>query len=202
MTHCPDCGSERPSDQCPECGLTAAAAEVMLRRHMVRRTGWLLVGGLLFVFASQAFPALDLDAIWIFAGLIFFGALGLAFWIDHRAKRSLYVEPLKRIFYGLIPLPWIFGALLLLNGKFDTAPPHQESARVVSKFSMPGLLLRSRRLVVTSWRTGRNYERLPVDNIDFIRFRPGDDVIVRVQPGILGIPWVFGVYRDESHPAR
>jgi hypothetical protein len=41
-----------------------------------------------------------------------------------------------------------------------------------------------------------------VDNIDFIRFRPGDDVIVRLQPGILGIPWVFGVYRDESHPTR
>ena len=67
---------------------------------------------------------------------------------------------------------------------------------------MPGSLLRSRRLVVTSWREGRSYERLPVDTIDFTRFRPGDDVIIRVEPGILGIPWVFGVYRDDSQLVR
>ncbi len=56
MTYCPDCGAERESDQCPACGLTSIAAQLLLRRNLVRRTGWLLVGGLLFVFASQAFP--------------------------------------------------------------------------------------------------------------------------------------------------
>ena len=202
MTYCQDCGAERESDQCPACGLTSIAAQLLLRRNLVRRTGWLLVGGLLFVFASQAFPALDLDMIWIFVGILFFGALGLVFFVDYRARSGGYVEPLKRVFYGLVPLPWIFAALLFLNGKFDTAPPLQQPARVVSKFSMPGLLLRSRRLVVTSWRDGHGYERIPVDSIDFTRFRPGDYVIVRMQPGILGIPWVFGVYRDDSHPLR
>jgi hypothetical protein len=59
---------------------------------------------------------------------------------------------------------------------------------------MPGLP-HSNRLVVTSWREGRLLERVPVDRADFDRFRLGDGVVVLVQEGIAGVPWVYGVNR-------
>ena len=201
-THCLDCGAERPAEQCPECGLTNAAAEVLLRRRLVRRTTWFLVGALLFIPASQVFPALELDAILIFVGLVFFIALGMLIWIEHRAKRGLYIETMKRVFYGLVPLPWIFAVMLFANGKFDSSSARHENARVVGKFSMPGPWLRTKRLIVPSWREGRHYERVPVDADDFVRFHLGDEIIVEVQAGLLGIPWVSTVSRSDSTPSQ
>jgi hypothetical protein len=200
MVRCLDCGAERATEQCPSCGLTSAAAEVMLRRRLLRRTIIFLIGSLIFVPSSQIFPPLDLDAMLIFFGVLFFASLFLAFWIDRRARQRRDSEILKRIFYGLLPLPWILAGLLFVNGKFDTAAQKRVSARVVGRFYMPGLLLRSRRLVVSSWRGGHP-ESLPVDSFDYERFHEGDDLFVGLQPGAVGIPWVYGVYRDDStHP--
>jgi hypothetical protein len=38
-------------------------------------------------------------------------------------------------------------------------------------------------------------ERLAVDADDFDRFQDGDTVVVAAEPGALGIPWYYGVYR-------
>lgn len=200
MKRCLDCGAERTADQCPACGLTSEAAEVVLRARLLRRTGLFLLGSLLFVPASQVYPPLELDSIQIFVGVIFFVALGLAVLIDRRARQGSEVEVLKRLYFGLLPLPWIVAGLLLCNGKFDTSAQQRIPARVISRFHMPGLLLNSSRLVVTSWRSGHDVERVPVGSFDFGRFRAGDDVFVALQTGALGIPWVLGVYRDDSHP--
>ncbi len=194
MTRCLDCGAERRADQCPACGLTSAAAEVMLRRRILFRTGWFLLGAVAFLPASRVYPPLELDAILIFVGLLFFLGLGLAVWIERRARARAEVEALKRIFFGFVPVPWLLAALLFANGKFDTTPPAREMASVVGKFSMPGVL-RSSRLVVTSWRDGRRIERVPVDRDDFDRFQRGDRVVIRMQKGVVGIPWVYAVYR-------
>jgi hypothetical protein len=48
---------------------------------------------------------------------------------------------------------------------------------------------------VRSWREGQKYERLAVDADDYDRFQAGDSVVVGVEPGALGIPWYYGVYR-------
>jgi hypothetical protein len=194
MTRCLDCGSERIADQCPSCGLTSAAAELVVRRRLVRRTAVFLVGIIVFVVASQVFPALELDAILIFGGLVFFCSLALGYWIDFRARKHQEVEVLKRIYFGMIPVPWIFAGLLFLNGKLDTSHPVRIDATVVSKFATGGLP-RSRRLVVNSWRDGRRIERIAVDQNDFDRFQKGDDIIIQAQKGALGVPWVYGVYR-------
>jgi hypothetical protein len=53
----------------------------------------------------------------------------------------------------------------------------------------------SRRLIVNSWREDRRFERVPVDPSDFDRFAAGDVVEVRVNGGLVGIPWVSGVSR-------
>jgi len=37
---------------------------------------------------------------------------------------------------------------------------------------------------------------LAVDADDFDRFQIGDTVVVAVEPGALGIPWYYGVYRQ------
>jgi hypothetical protein len=195
MTRCLDCGAERTADQCPFCGLTSAAAELVVRRRLVRRTAIFLVGIIVFVATSQVFPPLELDSILIFGGLVFFLSLALGYWIDFRARRHQGIEAMKRIYFGMIPVPWIFAGLLFLNGKLDTSRPVRIPATVVGKFATGGLP-RSRRLVVTSWRYGRRVERIAVDQNDFDRFQPHDDIIVEAQKGALGIPWVYGVFRE------
>ena len=140
------------------------------------------------------YPALELDGILIFIGVLFFLTLGVVMWLERRALRHAEVEALKRVYHGLIPLPWLLAAVLLGNGALDHTPPKLKDARVIGKFSMPGPV-QSRRLIVTSWREGHRFERVPVDRRDYDRFSTGDVVGVRVQEGLIGIPWVAGVTR-------
>jgi hypothetical protein len=196
MTHCLDCGSERTTDQCPSCGLTSAAAEVMFRRRLVFRTGIFLLGSLAFPYVSQIYPPLDLDLMLIFFGMIFFGVLFLAVILERRARNRQEIEILKRIYSGFIPLPWILAATLFINGRLDSQKniAYYPTA-VEGRFNMKGIVRGSRRLLVRSWRPGQHFERLAVDVDDFDRFHDGDAVEVAVEPGALGIPWYYGVYR-------
>ncbi len=194
MTSCLFCGADRTSDQCLACGLTSAAAEVMLRRRLVWRTAWFLVGAVVFVPVCQAFPPVELDSILIFVGVLFFVVLGLGLWMVNRARLRREIEVLKRVYFGFLPVPWILAGLLFINGKLDTTPPQRETTSVIGKFSMPGVL-RTQRLVVASWREGRRIERVPVSRDDYERFQVGNPVVVQVQQGVAGIPWIYGVYR-------
>jgi hypothetical protein len=196
MTRCVDCGAEKLADQCPACGLTSAASELVFRRRLLNRTAVFLVGSLAFPYVSQIYPPLDLDLMLVFFGLVFFLALTLAFFLDRRARNRQELEILKRIYYGFIPLPWLLAAALFLNGKLDSPKNlayHPSS--VENRFYMKGLVRGSRRLFVEGWRGGQKIERLPVDPDDFDRFQDGDAVVVAVAPGALGIPWFYGIYR-------
>ncbi len=79
--------------------------------------------------------------------------------------RRQEVEVLKRIFHGLVPLPWLLGTLLFINGALDRSPPQNFQTTVVSRFAMPGLLP-MHQLIVTSWRDD-GLERLAVTRQDF-----------------------------------
>jgi hypothetical protein len=196
MTRCLDCGSPRTADQCPSCGLTSVAAELVFRRRLVARTAIFLVGSLAFPYVSQIYPPLDLDLMLVFFGLLFFLALALAVILESRARQHQELEILKRIYSGFIPLPWILAATLFLNGRLDSQKNlAYYPTSVVSKFNMKGIVRGSRRLLVRSWRPGQHIERLAVDADDFDRFQDGDTVVVAVEPGALGIPWYYGVYR-------
>ncbi|HKV06423.1 MAG TPA: hypothetical protein VJO53_15105 [Candidatus Acidoferrales bacterium] len=192
MTHCLNCGAERYAEVCESCGLSSTAAEFSLRRRLLNRTAFFVLGALAFVAASGRFPPLELDSVLIFIGALFFPTLGLAVWVERRALRHAEVEALKRVYYGLVPLPWLLAALLLANGALDRGPPKIEEARVVGKFAMAGALP-TRRLVVTSWREGHRIERVPVDRSEFDRFSPGDFAEIKIEDGLVGIPWVAGV---------
>jgi hypothetical protein len=196
MTRCLDCGSERTTDQCPLCGLTSAAAEVMFRRRLVWRTGIFLLGSLAFPYVSQIYPPLDLDLMLVFFGVIFFGVLFLAVILERRARNRQEIEVLKRFYSGFIPLPWILAATLFINGRLDAQKNlAYYPTTVEGRFNMKGVVRGSRRLLVRSWRPGQRFERLAVDADDFDRFQDGDGVEVAVEPGALGIPWYYGVYR-------
>ena len=192
MTRCLNCGSERDGDVCDYCGLNSVAAEFSLRKTLLNRTAIFLLGAILFVTASGVYPALDLDQMLIFGGLVFFAVLGLAIVVERRAVRHTETEALKRIYYGLIPVPWILGALLMANGALDTSRPNVEQTRVVGKFSMPGPVP-TRTLIVRSWREGNRFEHLAVSRQDFDAFNPGDPIEVEVKDGLADIPWVEGV---------
>jgi hypothetical protein len=194
MTRCLNCGADRDVDVCEACGLGSSAAEFSLRSKLLNRTALFLLGAIAFVAASGRYPALNLDEILIFIGVLFFLTLGIAMLVERRALRHMEVEALKRVYYGLIPLPWLLALLLLGNGAWDRTPPQLETARVVGKFAMRGPVP-SRRLIVNSWREGRRFERVPIDQSDFYRFATGDVVEVQVKGGLVGIPWVSGVTR-------
>ena len=196
MTRCLDCGAERSSDECPACGLTSAAAEFSFRRRLLLQTAIFLAGSLVFPYVSQVYPPLDLDAMLVFYGLVFFLALVLAVFLERRAHARQEIEVLKHLFTGLLPIPFILSAALFLNGRIDSSRDVvYHPATVVGRYQMTGVVRGTRRLFVPSWREGRRFERLAVDSDDFDRFRDGDKVVVGVEPGALGIPWFYGVYR-------
>ncbi len=196
MTRCLDCGSARTADQCPACGLTSAAAEVLFRQRLFKRTAIFLAGSLAFPYVTQIYPPLDLDLMLIFFGVIFFVALTLAIFLDRRARQRKEIEVLKRVYFGFIPLPWILAATIFLNGKLDSQKDIQYHATtVIGRFYMKGVVRGSRRLLVKGWREDQKLERLAVDVDDFDRFHEGDQVVVATGHGALGIPWYYGIYR-------
>ena len=174
------------------------AAELVFRRRLVTKTAIFLVGSLAFPYVSQIYPPLDLDWMLVFFGILFFLALAIAVILENRARQHKEIEVLKRIYAGFIPLPWILAATLFVNGRLDSQKNlAYYPTVVVSKFNMKGIVRGSRRLVVRSWRIGQQQqvERLAVDLDDFDRFQVGDTVVVGVEPGALGVPWYYGVYR-------
>jgi hypothetical protein len=195
MTRCLNCGAEREAEVCEACGLEPEAAELVLRRKLLNRTGIFLLGAIAFVAASGQYPPLELDGILIFIGVLFFLTLSLAMWLERRALKHGEVEALKRIYYGLIPIPWLLAGLLLMNGAFDRAPFDKIESFVVGKFAMYGPLP-NRRLIVRSWRDGDSLERISVDRIDFNQFSDGDKIEIKVKGGLVGIPWIAGVDRE------
>lgn len=194
MTRCLNCGAERASDVCEACGLGSSAAEFSLRKRLLNRTAIFLLGALAFVTASVRFSPLDLDGILIFIGVVFFVTLGIAMWVERRALQHQEVEALKRVYYGLIPVPWLLAGLLLANGAFDSSRPQVIETRILGKFAMRGPVP-TRRLVVASWRPGHRIERVPVDRGDFDRFTSGDFVKIKIGGGLVAIPWVAGISR-------
>jgi len=196
IRHCLNCGAENPSEPCGLCGLTGQLAAFVFRRRLVYLTAIFLLGTIAFLPAAQTYPPLELDLMLVFLGVVAAVTLSLAIVLDQRARREQSLEALRRVFRGLLPLPWMLSVLLYVNGRFDTSRPAVAVTHVVSKFTMPGLV-RPHRLIVRSWRQDGRLERLPVDEDDYSRFRPGDAVEVRVSTGLVGIPWVYSVLRHE-----
>jgi hypothetical protein len=180
--------------------MDAVAAQARFRQSFANRTAVFLVGSLAFVVASGLYPPVDIDGMLIFVGILFFVTLGIGLWLERRAVHQLDIEILKRIYFGLVPVPLLLGVLLLGNGGLDHGPLAGQPTTVVGKFSMRGPWP-GHRLVVYSWRDGQRYERVSVNATDFDLYTIGDPLVVNVKSGLVGIPWVAGVYRREPRGA-
>jgi hypothetical protein len=191
-TRCLNCGAPRDAEVCEACGLDSTAAEFQLRRKLLNHTGLFLLGSIAFVTAAVRYPPLELDGILIFIGVLFFLTLGLEMWLERSVQKHFEVEALKRIFFVIVPVPWLLGGLLLLNGAADRAPFSVVESHVVAKFAMRGPMP-NRRLIVRSWRDGDDVERISVDRIDYDQFSNGDPILLHLKSGLVGIPWVAGV---------
>lgn len=170
----------------------AVEASRAMRRNLVNRLGIFLLGAVAFFVPCFLYPPLELDGMLIFLGVIFFATIALAMWAERRSIRGQEVELLKRIFYGLVPIPWLLATFLFVNGSLDRSPPRDIESTVVSRLAVPGLLP-MHQLIVKSWRDGHAVERLAVTRQDFEHFHVGDHIIVREQDGML-MPWISGVY--------
>ncbi len=92
----------------PVLWLDFRAAEVMLRRRLVWRTAWFLVGAVLFMPVSEAFPPLELDKIVIFVGGLFFLVLGawvFGWWSARESTRRS--KPSRGFISVSCRCPWI-----------------------------------------------------------------------------------------------
>jgi hypothetical protein len=196
METCIECGGNIANGQCEVCGLTPVAAELAVRRRILYSVAMFMLAAVGFLTTVAYYPPVRLDEMLIFLGLVFFTVMGLAVWLDFRARRRRMNQPIKRVFYGLVPVPWLLVALLFVNGRFDSSAVESFTTRVVGKFTMPGTLKNSR-LVVVSWEMGRSVERIPISRDDYARFQKGDVVEVRVHSGLAGIPWVDSVYHKD-----
>lgn len=194
---CLNCDAVLTGPVCEHCELTPAAASLVLRRKLILRTGMFLLGSLAFLAAAYRFPPLEMDAMLVFCGVIFFVGLALAVWVERGALRGGSIEIRKRIFMALVPVPWLLAGLLVVNATLDASPVHDRETRIVGKFSMSAMVP-TRRLVVVSWRDGRRYERVPVSRDEYSEFHVGETVIVEVHSGLAGIPWVAGVVEPGS----
>ena len=192
MTRCLNCGAVRQTETCDSCGLDAPAAEFQFRRKLLNRTGLFLLGSIAFVTSAVRYPPLELDGILIFIGVLFFLTLSLEICLERRLQKGVELEALKRIFYALLPVPWLLAGLLLVNGAADRAPFSEIESHVVAKFAMQGPVP-NRRLIVRSWRDGDDVERIAVDRIDYDEFSVGDPIRIQLKDGLVGIPWVAGV---------
>jgi hypothetical protein len=165
----------------------------------MRQMALFLAGSLAFPYLSQLYPPLDLDEMLVFFGVVFFATLALAIYLERSARAHKDIEVSRHLLSGLIPIPFIFSVALVLNGRLDS-PKNiaYHPSTVDSRYQMRGIVRGSRRLFVYSWREGHRYERLAVDAYDFDRFRDGDKIVVGVEPGALGIPWVYGAYRQGT----
>ncbi|MGB6472071.1 MAG: hypothetical protein WBE88_14545, partial [Candidatus Acidiferrales bacterium] len=70
----------------------STAAEFTLRKTLLNRTAIFLLGALAFVAAASRYPAVDLDGILIFIGVLFFLTLTLGIVVERLALRHGEVE--------------------------------------------------------------------------------------------------------------
>jgi hypothetical protein len=198
IKYCPNCAAPiaatAADDVCPSCGLTLDAAEDAARRKFRNRAIVFLLGVAGFLVVAARYPPLEVDGMMTFVAAIFLLLAIVGLWMYRPGAGHLESEILRRIYYGLAPVPWLLTGILLVNGALDHAPPENCTTSVIAKRAIPGPWA-GRRLIVYSWRDGQRNERLSVTANEYAEFAPGDRITVHVKPGLIGIPWVESVYR-------
>jgi hypothetical protein len=110
---------------------------------------------------------------------------------------SLVAMVWKRLDLGWLRAVYICssGSLLLLasytiaNGALDKAPIKTESSVVTLKNIVSGKNSKAYTLRIPSWRPDRDEEELRVSHTTYNSLKAGQEILVEVHPGWLGMPW-------------
>ncbi len=151
----------------------------------------LLLAGMAGVWGAETlYRPLDGGAIYIGSAVLFF----LPFFVLVVGRRRPGMVWFSRIFAGAAG-----GALILLagaiyaNGAWDAKPPTTINTVISGKVTSS---VRSKRrsnpshvLRVKSWRSGRDEERLYVDEATYSYAQIGSPVSVEVHAGLMGLTW-------------
>jgi hypothetical protein len=158
------------------------------RRAIDKRINFLLVGLFGVLAADFMNPLLDRDRIFVL-GLVLFFIPALVHVV--RAVRKRLQRDAARLtkMYGWFAASLgTLAALACLNGVADRSNAVEMRTVVVHKRVMRSRWL-SYRVIVPSWRPGKQKEKLAVNSGTFRRVREGQEITVEIHKGLLGLPW-------------
>ena len=189
MPRCIKCGTEFNGEHCPACGESRRLARA---RVLALLFLW-VVGLCAYVIVENLWPLLD---EWAFTLLsLFFFLLPLAVMVPMslRVRRGLpyNIVWFRRVFVYSVSALVTMNVFLVLNSLADRSPVLRIRTSVVRKdFSYGGKYGPYYSLVVSSWRPGRDREKLL--RVDWNTYRTmfvGEEVVVEVHPGLFRLPW-------------
>jgi hypothetical protein len=154
----------------------------------------LLTGFVALIWGQVNFEPLDGGALFLESLKISIPALLLFSWIALRLLRGRsgsHRELLVVLGLSLLAFPLSgFGGGVAVNGWFDTSPPLVHQAMVVKKFSTRSKNSTNYHLLLRSWRSPTDTEKLSVSKRLHDRVAPGKTVVTAVsKKGYLGYEW-------------
>jgi hypothetical protein len=91
---------------------------------------------------------------------------------------------------AIICMLYAFGAVICLNGILDSSAPTTYKARVIDKGGSTGRHM-SYYLKLAPWGPRETDQEVGVRKSVYDKYKAGDDAVVVVRNGKLGIPWYF-----------
>ena len=192
MPLCRKCRQKFVGDRCPLCGKMPSGVWKAARRAIDRRVNFLLAGLFGVLAADFMYPLLDRDRLLVLALVLFFLPVLLHVASALRKRLQADAARLTKMYGWFAASLGTLAALAFLNGAVDRSHAVEIRTVVTHKHVMRGRWL-SYRLIVPSWRPGRQNEKLDVNSGAFRRVREGQEITVEVHKGRLGLPWCGGI---------
>jgi len=161
--------------------------------------GILAFGTAMFWLAIHSYRPLDQNLAFEILGFSFLAGAAVLAWglkRNHADSSDSYVP--KPQYVAVACLPCLLALALFLNVLLDGSAPKQYQAIVLRKTETP----LSNCITVTSWRTGRTAESIPVDASVYAQLPQSGPILVSVKPGLLHLPWVAGFGRIDRLNVR
>ena len=126
-----------------------------------------------------------------------FAAVSLSFYClilwsakDVKNKKGTKNKVANTILLAVTCMLYAFGAVISLNGILDSSAPSTYKARVVDKGGSNGRHM-SYYLRLSPWEPEETDREVGVRKSVYEKYKAGDDAVVVVRNGKLGIPWYF-----------
>ena len=183
----------------------SGAAEVLSRSEW-----WSMAASVVLLIATLLIPPSAMPdvlmrlLVWIAIVTIILTMLVMATRLAAPALRFRARRALRQLEWGIAGAVGAFvilGIVLFANGFGDTAAAVERPSEVVAiggrEIELFGTTLFAW-ADVRSWRRPGTVERVLLSAKERARMWPGQQILIRVQPGALKIAWVAGIVRDEE----